>query len=212
MIIGLSGKPKTGKSTVSDLVVSVVGCSKVSFGDCIRDEAEKYYGVPREMTLDDKGKESRFPVSRMSRDGVRMFLENGVLSVAGIVMARIFGKFGPSMTVRSILQRHATEVRRKADGEYWVDLFRAKAGAIGGNILVDDVRMENEADAILDMGGKVVRLEPWAGWASPAGSDYVTETDLDSYGRFSKVIKQVEGNSGQAAKTIISMFENEVLG
>lgn len=208
MIVGLSGKPGSGKSTVSRMVEDKVGCRRVSFGDSIRDEVEEFYGIPRELTLDDTGKESLYPVSRMQAKGRMMLVQAGVLKWTDLVRAAFLGSKGPSMTVREVLQKHATEVRRKNDPSYWVNHFMDKVADMSGMILVDDVRMKNEAEAIKCLGGKVVRLEPWVGWSPPGGSDYVTENDLDDYGAFDRRIRQRKGDSGFAAAEVTMMFTN----
>lgn len=57
--------------------------------------------------------------------------------------------------VRHLMQEYGTDVRRKDDKDYWVKEWKRAAV---GDILVDDVRFLNEAAAVRELGGKIIRL------------------------------------------------------
>lgn len=57
--------------------------------------------------------------------------------------------------MRHLMQEYGTDVRRSDDPDYWVN--RWKEG-VEGDVLTDDVRFLNEAQAVRDMGGIVIRL------------------------------------------------------
>jgi adenylate kinase family enzyme len=59
--------------------------------------------------------------------------------------------------MRALLQEYGTEVRRCDNPNYWVDKWLATAGEYP-NVVVDDVRFLNEAKAVKDMGGTIVRI------------------------------------------------------
>ena len=76
--------------------------------------------------------------------------------------------------VRALLQNYGTEVRRRDDPEYWVK--RWKESLPDGNVLVDDVRFLNEAKAVRDAGGIVVRIVR----ADMESTDtHASETEMD---------------------------------
>ncbi len=58
--------------------------------------------------------------------------------------------------MRSLLQNYGTEVRRRDHEHYWVDMWTATLPE--GAVVVDDVRFLNEADAVLQSDGIIVRL------------------------------------------------------
>jgi hypothetical protein len=60
--------------------------------------------------------------------------------------------------VRELLQNYGTDLRRSEDPDYWVNAWHAKVNALGGKIVVDDIRFLNEAEAIKDFGGKIIRV------------------------------------------------------
>lgn len=70
----------------------------------------------------------------------------------------------PSL-VRKLMQNYGTDVRRKDDDNYWTNRWLERAKFIEGNIAVDDVRFLNEAKAVKDMGGVIIRV------VRPSGND-----------------------------------------
>src|SRR5690606_37876633 len=91
--------------------------------------------------------------------------------------------------VRALLQRAGTEAGRKVLGsDVWVDaLFREHADTPA--LVIPDVRFPNEAQAIVDRGGLVIRIDkPHQGPArDKLGRAHVSETALD-YWPFDHVI------------------------
>lgn len=63
--------------------------------------------------------------------------------------------------MRALMQNYGTEVRRGDDPDYWIIRWKAavmNAEKAGLNVLVDDCRFLNEAGAITDVGGHIVRI------------------------------------------------------
>lgn len=59
-------------------------------------------------------------------------------------------------TMRALMQNYGTEVRRGDDKDYWVK--RWCEGLFDSHYVVDDVRFVNEARAVRDRGGIIVRV------------------------------------------------------
>lgn len=88
------------------------------------------------------------------------------------------------MTVREFLQRLGTGVRVAIDSEFWV---KALFNTYDKNIIVADVRFPNEAEAIKERSGKLIRIErPGAG-----AGNHISETALDDYRKWDIVIDNV---------------------
>jgi len=63
---------------------------------------------------------------------------------------------------RRLLQQLGTDVGRSWDPEFWVKKWTAKAEQWmkrGSHVIVDDVRFQNEVDAIIALGGTVFQLD-----------------------------------------------------
>jgi hypothetical protein len=127
--------------------------------------------------------------------------------------------------VRRALQLWGTEVRRARDADYWVKqavLAMLPHVAEGQSVYMTDPRFPNEADALLQFGFKVVRLEitdatqrgrlmSRDGLSEEAYLAHVThasETSLDDFARFDLV---VDNNGGvdsipHVVATIANLF------
>lgn len=60
--------------------------------------------------------------------------------------------------VRALMQNYGSDVRRKDNDRYWIDKWLEKTAGIK-NVVVDDIRFQNEADAITNQGGVLIRIE-----------------------------------------------------
>ena len=60
--------------------------------------------------------------------------------------------------LRKLMQNYGTDLRRNEDEDYWVKKWLERVKDYSGNVVVDDVRFLNEASAIKMMGGIVVRI------------------------------------------------------
>lgn len=89
----------------------------------------------------------------------------------------------PKAEHRWLLQKVGTEWFRSVDSEVWVKyLIRHVSGE---NIIVDDVRFKNEADALREAGFLIVRVERdkelRGAWGYNVEDSHTSETDLDDY-------------------------------
>lgn len=70
---------------------------------------------------------------------------------------KLFENKPPAM--RALMQNYGTEVRRADKDSYWTDQWELSAGnSENRNIVVDDVRFINEAEAVRRQGGILIRL------------------------------------------------------
>ena len=89
-----------------------------------------------------------------------------------------------TVTPRQLLQSLGTEWgRERVDPELWVRCWKGKAiKALGDGccVVADDVRRRNEAQAVLDLGGVMVRIERPSGGSS-VFSDHASEGALEDW-------------------------------
>ena len=105
------------------------------------------------------------------------------------------------MTVRELLQKFGTAIREGVDPDFWVkSLFNIYEDK--DFIIIPDVRFPNEAKAIKDRGGILIRIE-----RNGAGAgNHISETALDDYKEWDYVI-----NNNKSLEELKKMGKN-ILG
>jgi hypothetical protein len=136
MIIGICGLIGSGKDTIADQLVQNYSFKKLSFADKLKDSVASMFDWDREL-LDGKTKESRD-----WREQEDKFWSK---------------EMGQSITPRFVLQKFGTECMREGfyDG-IWVSLTKKKIlDNPAVKWVIPDVRFENEAKMIKEIGGEV---------------------------------------------------------
>lgn len=155
-VLGLAGYARSGKDTVADLLITD-GFTRIAFADTLREALYRLDPAVQAFDTD-----TFLPVRE-------------VVDAVGWEGAKIV-----TPEVRDLLQRLGTEVGRDMFGyNFWVEqTFRRINSSPSEKWVVTDVRFPNEADAVRDAGGFVVRVRrPGFG---PVNS-HPSETALDSY-------------------------------
>lgn len=162
MIIGISGKAGSGKSTMADYLVKNKKFVSISLADPLKRFCREVYGFS-EATLWGSSDMRSCPDGRYQRSD------------------------GTFLTAREALQRLGSEWGRTCYENTWVDLCMSHASRVLGGesydpvrgfshtlwelifrekvvgVVIPDVRFDNEAERIKDGGGVIVRLSsPWS--------------------------------------------------
>lgn len=162
-LIGLSGYARSGKDEAAKILVEEFGFKRVAFADKLR---EVLYQLNPIVNFDVVGKTNIYV-----QDVIDEWGWDGHKETA----------FGPE--IRRLLQRLGTEAGRQTLWDnIWVD------AALTGHdedasIVVTDCRFPNEAQAIVERGGKVFRIKrPGVGPAVGVdGTIHKSETSLDDW-------------------------------
>ena len=157
MIIGLGYKARSGKDTVADRLVKRHGFTKRAFADALKEACAVIFQLNHDQLYGD---------------------------LKGVVDP--FWKTTP----RDILQRVGTEAMRVGfDANVWVNSWRRylKENTSQENWVVPDVRFPNEAEAVKNMGGVVVRVDR-DGRDAIDGQKHASETSMEGYGEWDYVI------------------------
>lgn len=162
MIIGLTGYARVGKDTVAGYFIHN-GYTKAAFADPMREALLKLNPI---VTIGGQYTHLGDVVTRMGWEAVKQL----------------------SPELRPLMQRMGTEVGREMFGEnFWVDLAM-KNVAQYPDVVFSDVRFKNEADAIVEAGGVVIRVV--RDGVIPANG-HISESDMDDY-----PVDYVIGNHG----------------
>jgi hypothetical protein len=159
-IIGLAGFAGTGKDTVADLLRTHVRFGKCAFADQLRYEVCEAFSIEPALLTDRKTKEVPHPSLALAECKNNEFV--GVL-LRGAVYDQFEGSVEDFLTAarspRQIMQLWGTEFRRASDTNYWTRQLTRQIidSAHYGNTrhVITDVRFENEAQAVRNMGGVV---------------------------------------------------------
>jgi hypothetical protein len=170
-LIGLIGYKRAGKNAVADVLVEEYGYRAIAFADPLRDAA---YALNPIVGANSFGDLIRYRT---------------VMDLHGYESAK---DLYPE--VRAILQRLGTDAIRALDDGFWLragtqridatlsgaaDRAEGKFDATGSSVVVTDCRFPNEADAIRQRGGMIVRVVR-PGY-EPGPDAHESETALDGY-------------------------------
>lgn len=134
-----------------------------AFADALKEIAINLFGVPEKLAYgSNKDKETRMEHLRWEwMPGIYTNEKMYRLSIEANPDLEFFLKYhkpGP-MTIREFLQYFGTEICRKIYDSIWVNALigqiKSEESALA---IISDVRFNNEAEAILEAGGKVIEL------------------------------------------------------
>lgn len=203
MIIGISGKFGSGKATVSKMLATRL--SMAGYNPYYRIYAGKLKEVVEVLTS-----------VKMTEDFDNHFI-GGIRDYTHEQKNIFIPEY--DMTIGKMLQYIGTDMFRCRFDEYtWVKaLFREWDNILSVDetsaMIIPDTRFPNEADVILSRRGSVLRLEPDPNMDTGAtcgrDKDHPSETSLDDYDKFTRIIKN--DSTLVELKNKIDIFVNEVL-
>lgn len=179
-IISVSGHIGSGKDEFAKLLaeLSSVPVERHAWADKVRDVTEMLTGYEMSI-LHPAGKPFYNTIYNYTQDEKNIYLP-------------LWGK-----TIGECLQLIGTDVFRNGfDTDTWIKALFSTVGISclekGHLIIIPDTRFPNEADAILEKGGIVIRLEgdPLdVRKNSKRDLNHASETSLDNYTKFTKIIR-----------------------
>ena len=143
-IVGVSGPIGAGKDTVVDSIIWH-GFVRMSFADPLRLTGSLVYGIPLRYFNDRELKEIPLPNSPMS--------PRRVLQIIGTDVVREIHK---TIWIKRTLLRMASAMHDL--GGFSKNVPQRISAANGIRVAIADVRFQNEADLVRDMGGRIVKV------------------------------------------------------
>jgi hypothetical protein len=185
-IAAFSGKARVGKSVFANIARERYGAKIVSFAGGLKEEVAEFLAMtevafmPRHLYGEQSDKEEVLTMlpefvgttHELFPDFDDFIIKYGATHDNGVI----------EFNSRSLMQYWGTEYRRARNTNYWVDAALAKCADTAGPQLfvIDDCRFKNEAQAIRDVGGVLVRIER-PGAPTPSNPDHPSEVDLDDW-------------------------------
>jgi len=171
MIIGISGKAFAGKDTSADMLDKLYFQSNMTYEYYDKNFKERYksYSPITIVHFADVLKETAKVMCNLSNYDVTT-QEGKKKNIEWL-----------GITVRELLQKLGTCVRKEIDNEFWIKSLFANNN---DNIIIADVRFPEEVKAIKDRGGIVIRINRDLSGVN----NHISEIALDDYKDWDYVI------------------------
>jgi hypothetical protein len=182
MIIGLSGYAQVGKDTIGKALVEGYGFTRFAFADALKECVYRLNPIVVAENAPDYVPRGPYLVTHRVQDYVDSL---------GWEEAKKYPE------VRRLLQVMGTEAGRQVLGDnIWVDAVLNKVGS--RDVVITDCRFPNEAQAVKERGGHVVRVvRPGV----DAVNAHPSETSLDDW-PFDRIV--INGGSMDDVETLAS--------
>ena len=175
ILIGLSGKARSGKDSVGEFLVeelSAYGVVKAAFADELKRQVAEHFDLSHEQLYGDL---KEVPDERYKKPGPPQ----------GVAVTYDDGRGLPPWywTPREIMQEYG-QFMRTIDYDYWIKvLFRKLTRQEQEVVVITDVRHINEVNAVLDIGGVHIRIYRDSDEVNAVhNQQHISETALDNYG------------------------------
>lgn len=201
-LVGVSGKIGSGKDYLTNglktrLDVNGYSYKHMSFGFYLKNELDTIILILREHpeSSDQQLAVQLSTQMKFSSEDAKYLVD---LLREHVTTSPTVTAWSRTLPVRSGLQYHGTEIRRKQKPSYWTDQFLedAQRYTTTDYIFVSDARFYNEMDAVVDNNGYAIRLDVSPEVLAerrekrdsivytPEQLNHVSETELDDYPRF----------------------------
>jgi hypothetical protein len=140
-IIAFTAKKETGKTTaVKYMMQKYPNAVQINFKDALVEELKLYFPELLQAICD--------IYEKLDYDGMDPW-----------TVEKLFRVKPP--LVRALMRNFGTEVRRKESPHYWVTRWKTKMSMLdprATHVFVDDVRFLNEAEAVKELGGTIIKI------------------------------------------------------
>lgn len=165
-IVGIGHVAQVGKDAAAEALVRDLAFKRVSFADPLRDLALKADPLVTSATR---------TVNTLTGHGHFKWVVQGL----GYEDAK-----NTYPEVRAFLQRLGAGARDVFGDDFWIEQALKKANG-NPNVVIPDVRYENEAEAIRAMGGILIRIDR----PGRVASGHVSETELADWDGWDEVFE-----------------------
>lgn len=189
MIIAISGKARSGKDTVANVLIKNFGFKRIAFADKLKDICSDVFDLPVSMFHRDEFKDRAFEepiiidVGHVKNLVTRLEEYTSINNEAyEALLSHGCGKM--LLSPREILQFVGTDLCRNCvKDSIWLDIFNSILKNIDGHVICTDARFQNERELIKSFGGMnilVVRPNLKSSDSHSSENNLGTESDYDA--------------------------------
>jgi hypothetical protein len=183
MVIGVSGKARSGKDTFSEMLAKELNKEAyppyvmMAFAHELKTRCQAAFDLSYEQLWGNEKEEPDKRYIKIAKDPRSFEEKTKELGVIPGLPIDIY------WTAREIMQEYGA-FYRSIDSQFWIkNLFRVAEQKEYKNVIITDVRYLNEADYILEHGGAVIRVER-ENKDDVHGMQHPSEVELDGYKKF----------------------------
>lgn len=174
MLLGISGKARSGKNTVCDMILYCIWCNetkqtKFSYSHFVQSMSTvKLYAETTNLSI----KSFAYLLKRC----ISIFIPSSIEQYEYTDFKNLEIEWLDNMSIRELLQQFGTAIRNGVCKDFWVKaLFATYNNRY--DWLISDVRFKSEAEAIKSRNGIIIRINR----KGVGAGNHISETDLDDY-------------------------------
>ena len=190
MLIGISGKIKSGKDTVGEMLYNL-GCIeysiyKYSFADSLKKIVASIVDCDYNSLNNQEFKASHIPnFIKITKDGIITH----IVPNSKIFYKDIFRTY-EVVTYREALQFFGDKFRSEYGQDFWIRMLKSDLVSESTCLsIITDVRYKNEADFIKSNKGILIRVDRSEVQTPKNISSHSSEMELDNYPNFDYIIE-----------------------
>lgn len=209
-IIGLCGEKGSGKNTVAEFFVQSEKFKEIAFAEPLKTMLENITQLEPKYFHDQSFKEkeltSYIEINHEFLDKLYNYVENDWGINVDFEQREKIDCFAGTVckTARELMQVVGTDIlRRYVRDDIWVVLLFSRIKEMPGNVIVTDVRFQNERDALKKAGAKLVLIKR----PSVTKKDnHISENDLGKDSEYDAIILNDDISIGQLRSEVLLWY------
>lgn len=209
-IIGIAGNKGSGKDTVANFFVESEKFCKVSFAAPLKELCSEVFEIEHQYFENEKLKEQELPhfvtidhhhIAKIER----ILKSEWGFDVDYVAQNNLIDFVGKEIkTARKLMQTIGTDMLRKhIRDDIFIVLLFAKIKEIGCNVVISDLRLKNEREALKKAGASLVLIKRDA---LENKDKHISENDLGADNEYDAVINNSDISLGQLRSEVLMWY------